>query len=364
MTRTLLILICLTCVNLLTACQSSETGGSTFEDVVIAEADIVLPHLPKIDIVNRDRFLNDLMLSPYWKVEKTDAGQFIAKARAVGNVQQPRTGESSYFLFEADWDNQKSLGQGKVIRNRGLWGGSSNIFSAIRIEIHFVQPDSSVQYVTEPKETLKLPIYENSDEDSLSPKALSKIGIKLSSTHDIYLIITEQGSDPQRHTTARYLRPACDTVASLMQMPDKYRVADQYQSFFACIFPSLDKDTLLMRLPGIQDRDTFYGFVRTKPKQSYAGINIKISHPVYCYDGECTRDYRRLRKAEYSGIPYDDQDIIFFLIEDNGVYVKPEYDKQFGVFSGKGKFTGIIEVLNVDSETLIQDEGQFTGWER
>jgi hypothetical protein len=71
----------------------------------------------------------------------------------------------------------------------------------------------------------------------------------------------------------------------------------------------------------MQERDAFYGYFQAQPGVSNEGINIKISHTVYC-GGECTVDFYRLDKAEYLGRPYYDHDLLFFRIKDNAVYLK------------------------------------------
>ena len=123
------------------------------------------------------------------------------------------------------------------------------------------------------------------------------------------------------------------------------------------------KDNEIKRFPGTQDRDTFYGYFRAKTGVSYDGINIKISHPIYC-NGECTRKYSRLEKAEYIGESYQENDILFFLIEDNAVYLSGKYDQRFGIFTGKESFSGSLEVLNCKGQILLKTKGKFKGWQR
>lgn len=55
----------------------------SFEAKAVHEASGTLPDLPKLDVTNPDRFLNDLMLSPLWKVEKQRDDSFVAKARSI-----------------------------------------------------------------------------------------------------------------------------------------------------------------------------------------------------------------------------------------------------------------------------------------
>ena len=43
-----------------------------------------LPALPSVDVSDAGKFLNDLMLSPFWKVEKDRGKVFQASARSFG----------------------------------------------------------------------------------------------------------------------------------------------------------------------------------------------------------------------------------------------------------------------------------------
>jgi hypothetical protein len=55
---------------------------------------------------------------------------------------------------------------------------------------------------------------------------------------------------------------------------------------------------------------------------------------------------------------------VFFLIEDNAVYLNNKYNKQFGTFTGSGSFDGTLEVLNGEGITLLKTTDKFKGWER
>jgi len=55
---------------------------------------------------------------------------------------------------------------------------------------------------------------------------------------------------------------------------------------------------------------------------------------------------------------------LFFLIEDNAVYLSEKYDQRFGIFTGKESFKGIVEVLNDSGEVLLRTTGLFRGWQR
>jgi hypothetical protein len=191
----------------------------------------------------------------------------------------------------------------------------------------------------------------------------SMLAIRLSKALDIYLLVREQGDNKDRHATFTKLPALVQQVASVAKLPAQYRVAEQYKRFFETFFQSPLKDMELKRQPGIQDRDTFYGYFKAKPDTSYEGINIRISHPVYC-NGEGTQDFSRLQKAEYLGKPYHNDDALFFLIEDNAVYLLGKYNEQFGTFSGKSSFEGTLEILNGTGNVLHKTTDKFKGWER
>ena len=166
-----------------------------------------------------------------------------------------------------------------------------------------------------------------------------------------------------RKTTFAKVTPVMQELARIASSPETYRTEDRYSPFFKLFFIHPLKDQEIKRFPGIQGRDTFYGYLRAKPDTSYAGVNIKISHPVYC-PGEGTRKHSRLQKAEYLGIPYHEGDMLFFLLEDNAVYLAGEYTQRFGWFSGKESFEGTLEVLNDGGTVLLKTADRFRGWER
>jgi hypothetical protein len=55
---------------------------------------------------------------------------------------------------------------------------------------------------------------------------------------------------------------------------------------------------------------------------------------------------------------------VFFLIEDNAVYLSGQYDQRFGTFTGTESFEGTLEVLNESEEVLFQTTDWFKGWQR
>lgn len=336
-------------------CNSCSAG---YNPKKVHDATGDIPELPKVDVSDQSRFLNDLMLSPFWKVEKERDGSFIAKARSIGQ-DWPSDGEGS-FLFEFMGNPNSNLPKDYRIHNKYLDGDKT--FSSFRILVVFQKPDLGRVTLGESGQKVTIPVYE-SFETKIGPNSSSDLAIKLSAQHEIYVILHEQGSDPKRKTTFAKLLPAIQQLVSVANTPEEYRVEERYAAFFKAFFTLPLKDEEIKRFPGLQDRDTFYGYFRVKPDTSYAGVNIKISHPVYCPD-EGTRKYSRLQKAEYLGKPYQEKDIVFFLIEDNAVYLSGEYDQRFGTFTGKESFEGDLEVLNDQRQVLLKTKGQFKGWQR
>lgn len=329
-----------------------------FETKKVHESIGVLPDFPKIDISNPERFLNDLMLSPLWKVEKERDGSFVAKARSIGQDSSP-DGQAS-FLFEFMARKEKNLPGDYRIYDRYLDGGVD--FSSFQIAVVFKKPDLARMTLGQSGQQATVGVYESYDKQ-IGLNSTSDLAIRLSSRHEIYLVLREQGSDPGRKTTFARVLPALQELAGIANSPETYRVEDRYADFFELFFKTPLKDREIRRFPGTQDRDTFYGYFRTKPDLSYRGINIKISHPVFCPD-EGTRKHSRLEKAEYSGTPYLPDDTVFFLIEDNAVYLSGEYDERFGTFTGKESFDGKLEVLNDREQILFETTDKFKGWQR
>lgn len=336
--------------------------SADYRDRIVHTLSRQLPAIPSVSVTDADKFLNDLKLSPLWKVEKNRDGKHEARARSIG-PDDPFDKTSGRFLFELFSNPTIQLSKDWRISNRYISGnytvknGGFASFSAIIVftkptDVDFCKDDGSVA----------LEVHE-SYEKKIGPNSHSTLAIRLSKTHDIYLLVREQGEDTARTTTFTKLPALMQAVASVSALPARYRVAEQYKRFIETFFQFPLKEMEVKRLPGMQDRDMFYGYFKSKPDTSYEGINIRISHPVYC-NGECTRDFSRLQKAEYLGKPYYDDDALFFLIEDNAVYLLPEYDKQFGTFSGKNSFEGTLEVLNGAGKVLYKTKDKFKGWER
>ena len=257
-------------------------------------------------------------------------------------------------------DPNSDLPKNYRIHNRNLDGDKA--FSSFLITVVFQKPDLTRIILGESGQKVTIPVYE-SFETNVGPNSSSDLAIKLSSQHEVYVILHEQGSDHERKTTFAKVLPAMWELGDLADSPETYLVEKRYAAFFKMFFTQLRKNEEIKRFPGLQDRDTFYGYFRTKPSTSYAGVNIKISHLVYCPD-EGTRNYSRLQKAEHLGKPYQDGDILFFLIEDNAVYLSGKYDQRFGTFTGKENFEGDLEVLNDRKVVLLKTKGQFKGWQR
>ncbi len=298
------------------------------------------------------------MLSPFWKVERERDGSFVAKARSIGR-DSSFDGEAS-FLFEFMAQKEKNLPNDYRIHDGYLDGGEG--FSSFQIAVVFKKPDLEHIALGRPGERAAIGVYE-SYEKEIGLNSTSDLAIRLSSRHEIYVILREQGSDPDRKTTFAKALPAMQELAGIADSPETYRVEERYADFFKLFFKTPLKDREVRRFPRTQDRDTFYGYFRIKPGLSYRGINIKISHPVFCPD-EGTRKHSRLEKAEYSGTPYQPDDTVFFLIEDNAVYLSGEYEQRFGTFTGKESFDGKLEVLNDREQVLFETTDKFKGWQR
>jgi hypothetical protein len=318
-----------------------------------------LPDFAYVNVRDSDKFLNDLKLSPMWKVEKDRGGYFMAVARSVA-PESPFDESGREFLFELLSKEKPELKKDHIIHNRYI--RSANRFSSFSAKVLFRKLDISNLSVATPSGNVTLRIFESFG-NRIGSNSFSQLALKLSDEHDIYLLLCEQGSDKSRRTTFQKLISVTQELEGLTKLPKEYRVDERYKDFLEMVFDMPLKDQELRRFPGIQDRDTFYGYFKASPKTNYEGINIKISHPIYCPD-EGTRKYSRLRKAEYVGTPYQTGDAMFFLIEDNAVYLNLKYSKQFGTFSGTGSFNGTLEVLNGEGSLLLKTTEKFKGWER
>ncbi|MBN4051458.1 hypothetical protein JYU16_01450 [bacterium AH-315-M05] len=339
-------------------CYCTSCGG-TFASRKVHEVTKKLPGFPEINIADSDRFLNDLKLSPLWKVEKERDGTFIARSRSI-NPGSPFDETGRIFLFELMEMKKKALPKDYRIRNRYLDG--QNTFSSFTVKVVFQNPNSSEVTIGESGKNVTLGVYESFDK-KIGPNSSSQLAIKLSGQHEIYILLREQGSDSSRSTTFAKLPLVLRELKDISASPAEYRIEERYNAFFQLFFQFPLKNQELKRFPGIQDRDTFYGYFRAKPKTSYEGLNIKVSHPIYCPD-EGTRKSSRLRKAEYLGTPYHENDILFFLIEDNAIYLSGKYDNQFGTFTGTGSFEGNLEILNANGIVLLKTTEKFKGWQR
>ena len=332
--------------------------GIAYTPKKVHEATGELPHFAEIDVSEPERFLNDLMLSPFWKVERDRHGSFIAKARSIGQDWLSDGGGS--FLFEFMAGQNRALPEDCRIHNRYLRGRET--FSSFRITVVFSQPDLTRVVLGESNHTVTIPVYE-SYESKMGSNSSSDLAVRLSTQHDVYMVLHEQGADPERKATFAKIGNVMRELAELASLPKSYRGEERYAAFFSTFFSTPLDNEAIKRFPGNQDRDTYYGYIRVKPETSYAGVNIKVSHPVYCPD-EGTRKHSRLQKAEYLGEPYHEKDVVFFLIDDNAVYLSGEYDQRFGTFTGEESFEGDLEVLNDQGEILLKTKGQFKGWQR
>ncbi len=333
--------------------------AGVFADTRVQDAKGDLPKFPAIDVAAPERFLNDLKLSPLWKVEKARDGSFFAQARSI-EPGSPFDETGRQFLFELMATADKILPKDYRIHDRYLEGRPT--FTSFRVAVIFMKPDLRRMTLGESGQTVTLGMYAPFKR-RVDGNTTSNLVIKLSAQHEIYVILNEQGADPTRSTTFAKVSPVLRELADIAGSPKAYRVEERYSAFFKLFFKPPLKDQEIKRFPGSQDRDTFYGYFRAKPGTSYSGVNIKISHPVYCPD-EGTRKYSRLQKAEYLGTPYHENDLLFFLIEDNAVYLSREYDERFGTFTGKESFEGTLEILNDREDVLLKTTDKFKGWQR
>ncbi len=324
----------------------------------------VVNNIPQIDIKNAEKFLNDLKLSPFWKVEKEIRSNcFRADARSISSSNSFLKPNPNMFLFEFLLAENPVLPENYTILNHYVNGSmldSYSSFSSFSATILFQKPRGYGMNFYNYDGKVKLDVY-GLFKNKIGDNSSSRLVFKLSNKYDIYLILQENGKDPKRKATFAKLPKLIESIAGMSKLPADYYIKERYRKFFKIFFPQSDKNFDVRRFPGIQDCDTFYGYFKSKKGVSYEGVNIKISHPVYC-DGECTGS--RQQKAEYLGVPYHENDYIFFLIERNAVYVHGDYNKKFGIFNGKESFEAKVEILNYQNEVLFESKDYFKGWER
>lgn len=77
-----------------------------------------VPVLEGVKVSDSKRFLNDLNLSPYWKVERGRDGTFIAKARSIRPEHRFGDGRSE-FLFEFIQGKPAELGELRIYNDSG-----------------------------------------------------------------------------------------------------------------------------------------------------------------------------------------------------------------------------------------------------
>jgi hypothetical protein len=318
-----------------------------------------VPVLEEVKVSDPKRFLNDLKLSPYWKVERDRDGTFVAKARSIG-PEYHFGASNSQFLFEFTRDKPTELGELRI--NNDYLRGDDVFSSFSAIVVFGGLPKGGVTQIKS-GDKVSVPVFESYD-STIGPNSSSQMAVSLSDDHPIFLVVHEQGSDPKRATTWKKLPVIAQELKRLASLPKEYLVVEQYALLFSLLFTDTKPDHRIQRLPGMQDRDTFYGFLKPTDDRNLEGINIKISHPVYC-GGEGTRESSRKQKAEFLGTPSDrERDRLFYLIEDNAVYLKEPYDADFGTFSGSKSFEGTLEIIDGGGKPIVTTKDQFKGWER
>lgn len=312
--------------------------------------------LPSVDIADPAIFLENLSISPYWKVEKTPEGQFTATARGI-HLRLPDRPKVGAFLFEAFSDEGKAPPRRYELHNGGYEGeGEVGRFWA---RIIFKNPDTDKVDLLRPQEDVSLRIV-NVGQDYIGPGSISTLAIRLGGISPIYLLVGEMGTDKERLETFRKIPLLMEEINRLARLPRHYSTLHQYSHFYRSIFGEKYKAYRVRRAPGIQGRDTFYGYFRYDPNFTYDGINIRISNPTYC-NGECTRKKDRLAKAEYSGKAHFPGNPLFFLLDENTVYIGEEHLADYGWETGKKKFSADIDILNAQGHALYEGRGLFTG---
>jgi hypothetical protein len=319
-----------------------------------------VPATVAVNIKDRDRFLNDLKLSPYWKVEAIGKGQFMARARTVA-AGDPFGDSDGQFLFSLMAKGEAAkLPDGNQLSNGSCtsYKGRSRLSASVVVGL----PSDKGLTMAKPGEEVSLPV-QGVISRELDANSASVLGIRISSKHSIHMILTEQGSDPDRKATLAAIPLVMRELVGVQALPAEYRTTEQYAAFYRLMFADTSRKTGIGRYPGSQSRDTFYGYLHARTGVSYEGVSLKVSHPVYC-PVEGTGKRSRLRKAEYLGRPHAAGELLFFLIEDNAVYLAGEHDQRFGIFTGKESFEGNLVLLNDTGAILLVARQQFKGWQR
>lgn len=336
------------------------------EDVLFTSVNLESPTVELAKIRNKDRFLRNLKLSPLWKVNQLREGTkgvgFVAHARSLEKSPFCKKGENSFVFAIQALKNIKLLPD-HTIDNHYLHGcEKEDVFiSSISIVFGKLQKKSNLG---EFNKKFKLDIYQMAYADkNMSGNYYSTLAYKLSDNDDIYLVLYEQGLDLKRSQTIANLQSAIKQVVFIENLPEKYMVKDVYSDFLKFISKGDYEQDKLLRFQGVQERDHFGGIITTKSGISYEGINVKISHDKIC-GGECTREFSRLQKAEYLGEPYQIGDKLFYLIEDNAIYVKGDHNQEHGIFEGNSSFEANLEVFNENGVVLQKTQQQFKGWQR
>jgi hypothetical protein len=285
-------------------------------------------NVEKINIEDQEKFLNDLQLSPFWSVNKDNTS-----ARLILRTWLENSDFSSW-----NW-----------------------IVSDITVEIFFWKPKNISVRTGE-----ELNIYDNGyfDETGVTNNSYSNLLLKLSNSNEIYLNIREQWSNVSRKKTFEILPKLIKEIKNIITLPYIYKTEDIYKDFYLSKFENLEKNFQIKRIEWLQDRDTFYWYFRTNSWVSYDWINIMISHDKYC-GWECTKKSDRLWKSENIWKTYFNNDLVFFYIDDNAVYLSSyEYDELFWTFSWKWSFVADIEILNSENKVLYKWTDNFKWWER
>jgi hypothetical protein len=307
-----------------------------------------------VNITDPKKFLNDLMLSPYWRVTRNRSGAFVAEVRWV-NAMSPSESVQPELLSSFVQSDRPLLGD-RGISHRGSY--RKGAITDIRATIQFAADPNATVVVS--GEKTSLPIYGRGS--AMDPNGVSRLAVRLSQEHEVYVVIRETGESESRECTLGFAREVLRDIKAVVELPEDYRITERYSALFKAFFPDTSADCRLERIAGFQDVDTVYGFVAAKEGRDLQGVSIKISHPVYC-GGEGSR--RNSDQFEYLGVPSrPESDRLFFVVENNVVILKPEYNGKFGIWHGSDSFEGDMELIGGDGAAIGGVKSWFRGWER
>lgn len=325
------------------------------DNVLVVKRDVAPP---LTHVYDSAKLLNDLALSPYWKVVKSENGDFQAWARVLDPPPLVIIGKPRFFFDEFSKANGR-LEPGWQISDG--FCRLESVSASVCVIVLFARPVEGDLVSDDGKVTLTIDGLRNGE---LTANSASTLIVPLDKKVRVFLRITELGKDPTRRSTFFTYGRAMMELEHMCALPRTYRVDDVYQPFFKAVFGLPLHEHDMRQIEHLQRRDTYYGYLqRKRSQQGDDPISLRISHPVYCR-GECTRPSARERKAEFLGRPYSDCDHLFFCFEDNAIFLQSQYNSQFGVFSGKESFLADVELLTGGNKVLLNKKMSVQGWEQ